>query len=180
MNKFNVIWGVIAVISSAGAMAFDGTITFNGKVVDQSCSVDTAGKNLTVTLPTVAASSLDLASKTTGMTPFYIKLTGCGVGPNQSKKVKLFFDNSATVDANTGNLMNTASGTKAENVQIQLMNADAATAINLNKDFAGQSVKVTDITAPDVTLRYNAQYFATATATAGDVKTTVNYTIAYE
>ncbi|EEL0142665.1 fimbrial protein [Salmonella enterica subsp. enterica serovar Montevideo] len=180
MNKFNVILGVLAVISSAGAMAFDGAINFNGKVVDQTCSVDTASKNLTVTLPTVAATSLGAVSKTTGMTPFYIKLTGCGVDNNQSKKVKLFFDNSATVDANTGNLINTATGTKAENVQVQLMNADATTEIKLNNDFADQQVSATDIAVSDVTLRYNARYYSTDVVTAGDVKATVNYTIAYE
>lgn len=83
MNKFNVILGVLAVIYSAGAMASDGIINFNGKVVDQSCSVDTASQNLTVTLPTVATTSLGTVSKTTGMTPFYIKLTGCGVESNK-------------------------------------------------------------------------------------------------
>ncbi|EBC1676158.1 F17 fimbrial protein, partial [Salmonella enterica subsp. enterica] len=36
------------------------------------------------------------------------------------------------------------------------------------------------INGGDVTLRYNAQYYATGAADAGDVAATVNYTVAYE
>ncbi|EEH8378476.1 hypothetical protein G3142_000345 [Salmonella enterica subsp. enterica serovar Montevideo] len=60
------------------------------------------------------------------------------------------------------------------------MNADATTEIKLNNDFAGQKVSATDIAGTDVTLRYNARYYSTGVVTTGDVKATVNYTIAYE
>ncbi|MDP4360987.1 F17A fimbrial adhesin, partial [Escherichia coli] len=58
MRKIQFILGILAAASSSATLAYDGTITFNGKVVDQTCSVTTESKNLTVTLPTVSSNSL--------------------------------------------------------------------------------------------------------------------------
>lgn len=52
-------------------MACDGTITFTGKVVDQTCSVDTQSKNLAVILPTVSVATLNNVATAAGLTPFY-------------------------------------------------------------------------------------------------------------
>ncbi|MBK0223904.1 F17 fimbrial protein, partial [Salmonella enterica subsp. enterica serovar Infantis] len=48
------------------------------------------------------------------------------------------------------------------------------------KDVASQNTVATRIDTSDIKLRYNARYYATGAATAGDVAATVNYTIAYE
>lgn len=56
-----------AAISSFSAQATDGTITFNGRVTDQTCTISTpGGKDFTVTLPTVSASTLAAQSATAG------------------------------------------------------------------------------------------------------------------
>ncbi|HBA3101748.1 TPA: F17A fimbrial adhesin, partial [Escherichia coli] len=47
-------------------------------------------------------------------------------------------------------------------------------------DSAGQAVTPVAINGTNVTLRYNARYYATGQATAGNVSATVNYTIAYQ
>ncbi|EOC2528873.1 F17 fimbrial protein, partial [Escherichia coli] len=41
MRKIQFILGILAAASSSATLAYDGTITFNGKVVDQTCSVTT-------------------------------------------------------------------------------------------------------------------------------------------
>ncbi|TJQ44259.1 fimbrial protein, partial [Escherichia coli] len=58
MRKIQFILGILAAASSSATLAYDGTITFNGKVVAQTCSVSSGSKNLTVTLPTVSEASL--------------------------------------------------------------------------------------------------------------------------
>ena len=68
----------------------------------------------------------------------------------------------------------------ASNVQIQLLNADGVKAIKLGQAAAAQSVDTVAINDANVTLRYNARYYATGQATAGNVSATVNYTIAYQ
>ncbi|MDL5429861.1 fimbrial protein [Klebsiella michiganensis] len=70
-----------AAISSFSAQATDGTITFNGRVTDQTCTISTpGGKDFTVTLPTVSASTLAAQSATAGRTPFAINLSDCSKG----------------------------------------------------------------------------------------------------
>ncbi|MGY6307643.1 F17 fimbrial protein [Proteus mirabilis] len=109
-----------------------------------------------------------------------ISLTGCTTGQNGSSNVKAFFEPGANTDFNTNKLKN-ASSDGAQNVQIQLLNNDGTTAIQLGKDFVGQDVHSEAINSDDeATLRYMAQYYATVKAIVGDVISSVNYTIAYE
>ncbi|MGV5904905.1 F17A fimbrial adhesin [Escherichia coli] len=180
MRKIQFILGILAAASSSATLAYDGTITFNGKVVDQTCSVTTGSKDLTVTLPTVSANSLDSSGKVVGLTPFTISLEGCNtVAATGAQNVNAYFEPNANTDYTTGNLTNTASS-GASNVQIQLLNADGVKVIKLGQAAAAQNVDTVAINDANVTLRYNAQYYATGVATAGDVTSTVNYTIAYQ
>ena len=75
----------VSAVFAGSAMAYDGTITFTGKVVAQTCAVNTDDKNLEVTLPTVATSSLTNNGATSGMTPFAIRLTGCATREGANK-----------------------------------------------------------------------------------------------
>ncbi|EHC4280972.1 F17A fimbrial adhesin [Escherichia coli] len=179
MRKIQFILGILAAASSSATLAYDGTITFNGKVVDQTCSVTTGSKNLKVTLPTVSANSLDSSGKVVGLTPFTISLEGCNTAATGAQNVNAYFEPNANTDYTTGNLTNTASS-GASNVQIQLLNADGVKVIKLGQAAAAQNVDTVAINDANVTLRYNAQYYATGVATAGDVTSTVNYTIAYQ
>ncbi|EFH7156975.1 type 1 fimbrial protein [Escherichia coli] len=179
MRKIQFIIGMLAVASSSATFAYDGTINFTGKVVAQTCSVSSGSKNLTVTLPTVSEASLAAATNTAGLTPFTIELTGCDTNAaSGAQNVKAYFEPNATTDYDTGNLNIATSG--AGNVQIQLLNADGVTPIKLGQAVAGQDVTAVQIDNAAMKLRYNAQYYATAAATAGDVSATVNYTIVYQ
>lgn len=167
--------GVIAI--SQNALAADGTITFNGNITAQTCTVNGNGagaNNFTVALPTVSSSILASAGQTAGRTPFNIALTNCA--PN-SGNVHTFFESGATTDSTTGNLILTAGG--ATNVQLGLLNADA-TAIKAGFADASQNSKSTAITNGSATLSYFVQYVATGAATAGAANSTVVYTVAYQ
>ncbi len=52
MKKFIFI-AASSLFNIAAAQAADGTITINGLVTDNTCTIDTGDKNLTVNLPTV-------------------------------------------------------------------------------------------------------------------------------
>ena len=92
----------LSVVGIANAQAADGTITINGLVTDKTCDIVTpAGKDFTVTLPTVSKQTLAAAGNVAGRTPFQIKLANCSEG-----KVATYFEPGATVDFNTGRLLN--------------------------------------------------------------------------
>lgn len=181
MKKITLSLAVASVFVANAALAYDSTINFTGKVIDQTCEVAAGSKNLTVTLPTVSKTVLNAPGKTAGLTPFDIQLSGCSAAGNNANSVKLYFEPSANVNLTTHNLKNTAGASGASQVEIQLVNGDnPSQPINLGA--ADQSVHSVALPAAngDVTLKYYAQYYATAQADAGDVASTVNYTIAYE
>lgn len=161
-------------LGSVAAHAADGTVTINGKVTDQTCKVSANSKDITVTLPTVGVGSLASASTTAGRTPFTINLEECKAGD-----VSAFFETGGSVDAASGRLNNTGT---AQNVQVQLL-SDSSVVIPVlaNADQAQVTTKAT-VANDDgsAALNYYAEYYATGVATAGDVATSVQYTINYQ
>ncbi|AZG12382.1 fimbrial protein [Cupriavidus pauculus] len=172
---------------SAPAMASDGTITFTGRVTGQTCTLSGNGgaANFTVPMPTVAAGALNRQGAVAGRTPFNIRLTGCT--PNTGN-VGVYFEPGATVDNTSGRLVNTAVAsaatettpavTPATNVQVGLLN-DALDNIVLGAAYAAQNSQQVALADGAATLQYYAQYVATGAATAGDVLTTVTYSVVY-
>ncbi|BDB27588.1 ferrous iron transporter B [Cupriavidus sp. TA19] len=161
------------------AHAADGTITFNGMVTAQTCTINGNGsgsKNFSVNLPTVSASTLQGAS-TAGRTPFSIALTNC---TPTSGNVHTFFESGATTDLSTGNLiLDSGPAPVATNVQIGLLNADASP-IKAGFADAQQNSKAVALNNGAATLQYYAQYVSTGNAGAGSANSSVMYTIAYE
>ena len=160
------------------AQAYDGMITFNGTVSAQTCSIGAAGatNNGTVTLPTVAATSLAAANATAGTTQFSIKLTGCS-GP--ATQAAAWFESGSNVNPATGRLINTGT---AGNVDVALYNLGSVTpiAVGQGSGAIGSSGAAFSLSSGAATLNYQAKYYATGTATAGTVVATVNYTIQYQ
>lgn len=188
-------------ISSAFGAA-DGTITFNGRVVDQTCTVsnNTSGNNIDVTLPTVNKTQLAADGAVAGLTRFNIELTGCkqaAIGGTDGVRA-YFLPNSQYVDPTTHNLKNiaptTGGTTKAENVQIQLTHADTSKviAVGENVDVQGHEKDpykpwfdfVNDTgstTTAKAKLTYYAQYVAVGGAAGeGVVQSKVEYNIIYK
>ena len=165
----------IAALASQAARAVDGTITFTGKVVANSCAfkVNGGGSSNTVVLPVVFTSALTTAGNVAGNTAFTIAASGCDTN---LASVQAYFS-SANVDT-TGYLKNTGSAT---NVEVQLLNGTTSTAMPLNAGTAtAQNSPVGTLSSGAATMNYSAQYIAVGgAATAGLVNTSVAYTINY-
>ncbi|MFM0250157.1 fimbrial protein [Paraburkholderia sediminicola] len=176
-----IVTGSLLSLASFGAHAADGTITITGSVADTTCSINGMASgvqaNLPVTLQPVSASALSAAGATAGTSgpsDMQLKLTGCS---GTATKAIARFENGPTVDPTSGNLIN--SGT-ATNVQVRLLNAQMSP---INIVTAANNVSGTNsatISAGAATLSYFAQYYATGKATAGNVNTTVQYSMQYQ
>jgi major type 1 subunit fimbrin (pilin) len=178
-----VAMGVAGLVSMK-AHAADGTITINGAVSDTTCSINgvAAGSpaDVSVTLPTVPTSSLASAGAiagTSNLGDIKLALSGCS-GP--ATKAVARFENGPTVDQSSGYLVNKASASPAQNVEVRLLNAQLQPInilTNANNDFATNAAVISGGAA---TLNYFAQYYATGKAQAGGVNTSVQYTMQYQ
>lgn len=182
-NKFKLMMSGVGLISALAlpglARASDGTITFNGALVDSTCTVkvNNAGTgDGTVTLPTVVTSILATTGDTAGATRFTLDISGCTAVTGKTT-VNAFFESGANVNPATGNLLNTGTATK---VAVQLFPENNLTT-QIKPGETGQA-KAADIllSATSGTLNYVAQYYATADGpTAGTFVSSVTYSLVY-
>lgn len=166
------------------ARAADGTITINGTVTDTTCSINGnaagAPANVTATLPTVSVGALGSAGQVAGTSnlgDLKLSLSGCS---GSATKALARFENGPTVDQTTGNLLNQASASPAQNVQVRLLNANFQPiniTTNANNDIATNGVA---ISGGNAVMNYFAQYYATGAAQPGSVNTSVQYTLQYQ
>lgn len=167
-----------AVVSAANP-----TITFNGEVTNQTCTVDINGQtNSVVMLPTVAMSDFGATlanSQTAGQTAFTVTVSGCTAPATtaQNISVKLL-----GYDVVSGVLGNRAVGTDAANgFGIQL--TDDATGTNpvaLDGPTALPSFSL-GVGQSTATHEYGARYYVVdaATASAGKITAVAEYTLSY-
>ncbi|MBP4133078.1 fimbrial protein [Gallibacterium anatis] len=183
-------------LSAQGAFADDpsaanstngGLITITGKVTDTTCLINgRENGDLTVELPPVSTKALATQGATTGDTAFTIELSGCQSASGKlATKAAAFFVNESDKVTADGKLLNKPAtpGDAAQNVVVQLLHGDD-TPIDITKPYAEQTEEAQkagiDSGKKTATLKYKARYYATNAAGAGEVKSTVNYTIAYE
>ncbi|MBP0592718.1 type 1 fimbrial protein [Paraburkholderia sp. LEh10] len=178
-----VFAGLVGLLSTA-AEAADGTITINGSVSDTTCSINGAASgspaDVAVTLPNVPASSLTSVGATAGTSnlgDIRLSLSGCS---GTATKAIAHFENGPTVDQASGNLVNQASASPAQNVQVRLLNAKTEPISILTQDNNDISTDGATITGGAATLNYFAQYYATGEAQPGNVSTSVQYTMQYQ
>ena len=180
----------VATISSAvlmgfavqSAMADEGKVDFVGGVTDTTCVVTvngSTGPNATVTLPIVSSKLLAKDKDRAGLTPMNFTLTGssCTGG-----KARIYFVPSPNVNT-AGRLTNTETGAGAtSNVTLEILNKDKTT-VDISKDVIGQTTQPisdsVDLTS-GVTISHFVQYYASGQATAGTLKSSVDYEIAYQ
>lgn len=177
----------LSLLAAAGgaqmANASDGTVNFNGAVMAETCLIAVNGMVSPlpggVTLPTVSTARLAAPAQVQGATGFQIRVAGC-TGP--ANTVATFFQSSATVDADSGNLKNT-SGT-AQNVQLQLL--DVVTGLPIKAGDTGQTSSntrsnlVPSGSARSAVMNYGVQYYATGATTPGTVVGQVTYNLDYQ
>ena len=186
MKKVVLIKSLIAssmMLVSAGSYAADGKITFTGKVTAASCDVAAGSKDFTVTLPSVSKDALGtVAGTVAGHTSFNISLENCESQTSTAEKVRVAFSGIADVN-NIYVLKNTASGTPATGVGLQLFQQDGVTKIDINngsnKDVEF-TIPVKDAGAQSYDLNYVVAYVNTAgTVTTGDVEAIATYSVEY-
>lgn len=174
---------VLATCSSAFASGPQtGQINITGKVVDTTCSVNAASRDVTVQLPTVDSASLSGAGSSAAPTAFAITVDGCTAVQDQGvSTVSLAFVPDANVDT-YGNLVNNASG-GAGNVAVQILDRNHRV-VNINTDTVAEQLArgaSMDVSGSSINLQYYAQYYsATGGATAGLVSALANFQLVYE
>ena len=121
--------------AAASGTAIDGTITINGQVVANTCTVTVngGGNTGTVALKPAPTSALATTGSTYGDMPFNIAVTGCDSSLNG--KTVLPYWSGTNVNSN-GRLNSTGT---AKNVDLQLLNQDDSTPIILNAPEGGQA-----------------------------------------
>ncbi|EPT0360550.1 fimbrial protein [Enterobacter cloacae] len=178
MHKKNVIALLLgSLLTSGSAFAVsDNTITFQGEVTDETCSVTVNGNSASpvVLLPTVSASELAASGNTAGQVTFDIGVSGCtGNSSGETKISTVFVGNQVTTNGNLGN-----TGT-AKNVEVQLMDTSDAV-INLANGFTGNGDLKLAANQKEATATYTAQYYASSAASAGTVEATLQYAVSYQ
>ncbi|MDQ8024217.1 MAG: fimbrial protein [Moraxellaceae bacterium] len=169
-------------LASQSALASDGTITFNGEVTAQTCSINGAvadgARNITVTMPKASQSSLAVLNSTAGETAFAIALTGCTPA---SGTVRTRFEPGSTVDQASGELITSGAGSTTS-LRIQLLNSDRSVIVVGAPDASQNSIAQTIPAGGAVTLNYLARYkraSATPALGSGVVSSSVTYSLVY-
>lgn len=169
----------MSVLFASQAFALsDNTITFQGEVTAETCSVTINGNSAKplVLLPSVNASSLAAAGQTAGQATFDIGVSGCTGSADAATKVSSVFAGNSV--ATTGDLSNVATTDAATNVNIQILDTKA-TAIDFSSPFTADGDLTLAAGETAATATYTAQYIATGKATAGAVESTMQYAVSY-
>ncbi|OCW24477.1 MULTISPECIES: fimbrial protein [Pseudomonas] len=163
-------------LSTTVSAAEAGTITFNGKVTDETCQVTTGSSgDFTVDLATAKVADLAQAGATAMPSNFRIAVNQCS--PTVTNVRAQFLYDANLVDVSSGVLKNQLSGdTSATNVGLQLYNYADNSVIKPGDAGAAKSFTVQDGAAEMI---YGVQYYATGKSTAGLVKSQVKYQLSY-
>ncbi|MEJ6498281.1 fimbrial protein [Pseudoalteromonas lipolytica] len=173
MNKSNLTVALIfAATTFSAAHASDGTITFTGRIVDNTCTISNpSGSDFAVNLPSVSRNTLSESGSVAGRTPFTINLSNCSSG-----NVSTYFESGSTVDFDTGRLVNQTS--PESNVQLQLSNSNGEV-IALHQPQENSQKVLLQEGEESAQLHYYAEYYSTGSAKPGEFFSTLNYTIKY-
>ncbi len=157
------------------ACASDGTITVNGQVTANTCTINAGSPNLTVTLPTVSTAALP-SGAVAGATAVTMSYSGCSAGLSSAT---VYFEAGPNVDTATGCLKNT-SGTGGTNAEVCFANADG-TPIKMGRVSGSQAVTAATLTTGAGSDTFLVQYSAAnGGATAGPYASQVTYSVVYQ
>lgn len=183
MEKMKIVGTLLALsITASYSYAADpvdppaitqGKVEFTGKLIADTCSIETGKENIQVTLPTLSTQTLKTDGAQAGSKPFEIFVVDC---PATISQVAAHFEAIGSTGTNpaTGNLKNVAAkDSAAKNVEVRLYNSDEKQLV------LGSSGEPFPVKETKATLRYYGGYYATAATTPGDVKATAMYTLSY-
>ena len=192
LRKFlNSIWSItmkkiilssllaVAAAAPIASQAADGTITFNGNITSQTCTINGGTGDVTVTMPKISTSALNGAGQKAGTDLQSIKLNLTACSP-ATGAVRAFFEGGSTVNLTTHHLKNATGAGRATLVEVAVLNTDGSDVI-LGAGFGAQNVAYVPISAAGTAqLVYGSQYVATGVATQGTVNTTVQYSLDFQ
>lgn len=176
MKKSILALSLLAVASSGYAA---NVVNFYGEVADQTCTLTIDGNDFgpSILLDTALASDLATAGSTAKKTQFEVKVFGCDTAPTTGQAGIRLVPNGLITAA--GNLPNVITGASAAtNVELQMLD-DTDTAIN----FSGGGLSITKpwpTGTTDITFTMGVQYYATGIATAGLLRSNVQYAVTYQ
>lgn len=192
MKKILLVASVASALSLANVANADsgGTITFTGKVSDQTCAVVLDGGTSatgTVAMRTVQKDQLANTGDVAGREDFELNLSNC-TAATAAYGVLAYFPNSATyIDSTTATLINQESGaTAATKVGLELLQlvGTSETAVPLGKSITDTNYKFTTVPVGDTsaTMKYAVQYknLGAGAVTAGLVKGIAVYELSYQ
>jgi len=172
---------VLLACAMTAATAHAATITFEGKITDQTCDVSVNGQNnLTVKLPTVHSGLFTTTSRSAGTTSFEVEITGCQPTSGEDEKYTVTFKSANLVGAG---FLNNMAASGAGNVAVRLTK-DAAGSDALDLGSAAGSVIELTVPANGAGASHTmaAQYMSIDSAqpvTPGKVLATVEYVLDY-
>lgn len=146
-----------------------GSVQFHGYIVSQTCTVNDGAPDLSVTLPTVPATSLDTLGKTAGRTEFNINLSECDEDLNE---IAVSFEVGPNTNLVANRLINRGT---ASNVEVQILDSDS-NPVKLN---GSAPTKYTPVFNGSAQIKYYAEYYAAGSASSGTVETSTRYTVVY-
>ncbi|WP_423060437.1 fimbrial protein [Citrobacter portucalensis] len=174
--KMNVIAMTLSgatILMASNVMAYDGTVVFNGEILDSACTVDIGSSNtLMVDLGRVSKTAFVSTGDEASTTKFTLRLKDCPVSVT-SAKVK--FDGAH--DSNDSSLLAiTQSAGSANGVAIRLKTADSMS-LGLNQD-NGYAYMLSS--TADNNLDFYAAYVATLVPVLpGSANAVANFTVNY-
>ncbi|PXW48748.1 major type 1 subunit fimbrin (pilin) [Klebsiella oxytoca] len=183
MKRLFLSTAIVSCLVATGAQASDGQINFQGQLTDSTCqiAIDGSPSPALVVLPTLSVQALAAPGAVAGRTQFNIELSGC-TGLVTTSTAAAYFENGASVDSTTNNLVNTTmSG--AGNVQLQLIDAQSNMKIDIGRSSQASSNTPTIIDGAGTgttILPYAVQYYALGATTAGPVTSDVSFSINYQ
>lgn len=175
MKKVIIASLLAASIAPVFAQAADGTLSFTGNVIANTCTPSGgAGSTQTVVMKDVQTASLSTAGDHALGKDFAVQLTNCG---STAKNVRLEFTNTTGVDTVTGRMTNTGT---AANVQVALRASEASTTDLMLGSAGAVTPTVSTDTSGNATIPLWAFYVANGGAAgAGTVKSQVQFNIGY-
>lgn len=182
MKKIIALSALMASLSFAGVSAQaatnivnGGTVHFTGSVVNAACAVDANSVNQTVQMGQVKSSTLNGAGKTSSKVPFNIQLDDCDL--TVSTLASVGFSGVAVNSANPTVLsLDSSAAGNATNVGIQILDRTGA-ALGLDGNTFGAT---TTLSTGTNLIPFEAQYYATGAATAGNANGQANFKVQYQ
>lgn len=178
MSKLKLLATASLLFMITAANAQDGTITFTGEIVSNTCTITTGGGNVAVTLPTISQNNFTTDTKA-GQTAFTIDLASCN--PASGSVGVRFVGTSTQIDTASGFFKNADEGTAngAANVSVGVYDSTDTLIKTAGNSSAVVAIDTTDGSASiPLTAWYTKS--GTAAVTAGTLQATGGIELVYQ